>query len=121
MILSKFSAFLCPLIPDTPISESSLCAQWVAKDPLFLHADSEDPDQTQADVSLRWAHTHRCFCHEAHIWMNKTLCINWDLIHSHRYLYYRESSFYSNTKLIENLPMMLLSLMLLLSSNITDK
>ena len=27
-------------------SESSLCAQWVAKDPSFLHADSEDSDQT---------------------------------------------------------------------------
>ena len=27
-------------------SESSLCAQWVAKDPNFLHADSEDSDQT---------------------------------------------------------------------------
>ena len=27
-------------------SESSLCAQWVAKDPRFLHADSEDSDQT---------------------------------------------------------------------------
>ena len=27
-------------------SESSLCAQWVAKDPSFLHADSEDYDQT---------------------------------------------------------------------------
>ena len=27
-------------------SESSLCAQLVAKDPLFLHADSEDSDQT---------------------------------------------------------------------------
>ena len=26
--------------------ESSLCAQWVAKDPSFLHADSEDFDQT---------------------------------------------------------------------------
>ena len=25
-------------------SESSLCAQWVAKDPMFLHADSEDSD-----------------------------------------------------------------------------
>ena len=31
-------------------SESSLCAQWVAKDPIFLHADSEDFDQT--------GHTH---------------------------------------------------------------
>ena len=27
-------------------SESSLCAQWVARDPSFLHADSEDSDQT---------------------------------------------------------------------------
>ena len=26
--------------------ESLLCTQWVAKDPSFLHADSEDPDQT---------------------------------------------------------------------------
>ena len=26
-------------------SESSLCAQWVAKDPSFLRADSEDTDQ----------------------------------------------------------------------------
>ena len=28
------------------LSESSLCAQWIAKDPSFLHADSEDSDQT---------------------------------------------------------------------------
>ena len=27
-------------------NESSLCAQWVAKDPKFLHADREDSDQT---------------------------------------------------------------------------
>ena len=27
-------------------SESSLCAQWVAEDPSFLHADSENSDQT---------------------------------------------------------------------------
>ena len=27
-------------------SESSQSAQWVAKDPSFLHADSEDSDQT---------------------------------------------------------------------------
>ena len=26
--------------------QSSLCAQWVAMDPSFLHADSEDSDQT---------------------------------------------------------------------------
>ena len=28
-------------------SESSLCAQWVAKDPSFLHAESEDSGQTE--------------------------------------------------------------------------
>ena len=27
--------------------QSSLCAQWVAKDTSFLHADSEDSDQTE--------------------------------------------------------------------------
>ena len=42
-------------------SESSLCAQWVAKDPSFLHAVSEDWSDwadAQADLSLRWAHSH---------------------------------------------------------------
>ena len=43
-------------------SESSLCAQWVAKGPrLLLHADSEDWSDwadAQADLSLRWAHIH---------------------------------------------------------------
>ena len=51
-------------------SESSLCTQWVAKDPSFLHADSEDSDQTGRMprliyMSLRWAHKPFCwFCHE---------------------------------------------------------
>ena len=39
-------------------AQSSLCAQWVAKDPGFLHADSEDFDQTWWMPSLRWAHSH---------------------------------------------------------------
>ena len=42
-------------------SESSLCAWWVAKDPLFLHADSRlwsDWADAQAYPSLRLAHTH---------------------------------------------------------------
>ena len=50
-------------------SESSLCAQWVLKDPNFLHADSEDWSDradAQADLSLRWAHMPFCwFCREA--------------------------------------------------------
>ena len=35
-------------------SESSLCAQWVAKDPIFLHADNEDSDQTGRMPRLIW-------------------------------------------------------------------
>ena len=49
-------------------SESSLCAQWIAKDPSFLHADSEDWSDwadAQADLSLRWVHISFCwFRHE---------------------------------------------------------
>ena len=42
-------------------SESSLCAQWIAKDPSFLHADSKD-----SDLRLCWAYMPFCwFCHEA--------------------------------------------------------
>ena len=49
-------------------SSSSLCAQWVAKDPSFLHADSEDSDQT--DLSLRRAHMPFCwFCYDAMRWL----------------------------------------------------
>ena len=32
--------------------QSSLCAQWVAKQPSFLHVDSEDSDQTWRIPSL---------------------------------------------------------------------
>ena len=35
-------------------SESSLSARWVAKDPSFLHADSEDSDQTGRMPGLIW-------------------------------------------------------------------
>ena len=34
--------------------QSSLCAQWVAKDPSFLYADSEDSDQTGRMPRLIW-------------------------------------------------------------------
>ena len=34
--------------------QSSLCAQWVAKDPSFLHVDSEYPDQTGWMPRLIW-------------------------------------------------------------------
>ena len=54
-------------------SESSLCAQWVAKDPRFLHADSEDSDQTGWMSRLIWVfagHTLILFvlsCRSSHI------------------------------------------------------
>ena len=37
--------------------QSSLCAQWVAKDPSFLHADSKDSDQTDQMPRLIWVFT----------------------------------------------------------------
>ena len=37
--------------------QSSLCTQWVAKDPSFLHADSEDSDQTGRMPWLIWVFT----------------------------------------------------------------
>ena len=40
-------------------SESSLCAQWVAKDRSFLHADSEDSDQTGQMPRLIWVFAGR--------------------------------------------------------------
>ena len=43
-------------------SESSLCAQWVAKDPSFRHADSEDSDQTGRMPTLIWVFAGRT-CH----------------------------------------------------------
>ena len=52
-----------------PVYQSSLCAQWVAKDPSFLHAESEDSVKTRQMPSLNclhWAHMpFCCFCHEA--------------------------------------------------------
>ena len=35
--------------------QSSLCAQWPAKDPSFLHADTEDWVDAQADLRLHWS------------------------------------------------------------------
>ena len=40
-------------------SESSLCAQWVAKGPSFLHADSEDSAQTGRMPRLIWVFAGR--------------------------------------------------------------
>ena len=51
---TPISLGICPVW-----SESSLCAQWVAKDPSFLHADSEDSDQTGRMPRLIWVFAGR--------------------------------------------------------------
>ena len=38
-------------------SDTSLCTQWVDNDPMFLHADSEDSDQT--GPRLTWVFARR--------------------------------------------------------------
>ena len=43
-------------------SKSSLCTQWIPKDPSFLHADSEDSDQTGRMSRLIWVFAVRT-CH----------------------------------------------------------
>ena len=60
-------------------SESSLCTQWIAKNPSFLHADSEDWTHwadAQADLSLRCLHMSVCwFCHvAAHLYFHCFQC-----------------------------------------------
>ena len=40
-------------------SESSTCPQWVVKDPSFLHADSDDSDQTGRMPRLIWVFAGR--------------------------------------------------------------
>ena len=42
-------------------SESSLCAQWVAKDPSFRHVDSKDSDQTGRMPRLIWVFAWRTY------------------------------------------------------------
>ena len=66
-------------------SESSLCAHWVAKDPRFLHADSEDSDQSGRMSRLIWVFAGRTLtllvlsCRGSYIvkWKLK----NWRIIH----------------------------------------
>ena len=55
-------------------SESSLCAQWVANDPSFLHADSEDSDQTGQMPRLIWVFAGRT-CHLVGFFMRRLKCL----------------------------------------------
>ena len=61
-------------------SESSLCTQWVAKDPSFLHADSEDSDQTGWMPRLTWVFAGRT-CYFVSFVMRRLICISLFLNH----------------------------------------
>ena len=54
-------------------SEFSLCAQWVAKDPSFLHEDSEDADQTGRMPRMIWVFGGRT-CHFVGFVMRQLNC-----------------------------------------------
>ena len=68
VIIQKFEqcgftiwATTCQNQQNAQSDQSSLCAQWVAIDPRFLHVNSEDWSDwadAQSDLSLRLAHTH---------------------------------------------------------------
>ena len=47
---------------STQSDQSSLCAQWVGKDPSFLHMDSKDSDQTGRMPRMTWVFAGRT-CH----------------------------------------------------------
>ena len=56
--------------------QSSLCAQWVAEDPMFLHADSEDFDQTGRMPRLIWVFAART-CHLVGFMMRRLKGVNY--------------------------------------------
>ena len=68
-------------------SESSLCAEWVAKDPSFPHVDSEDAGQTGRMPRLIWVFAGRTvillgaesFCHEAAHIDHLLHLVNWNI------------------------------------------
>ena len=61
-------------------SEPSLCAQWVAKDPSFLHADSKDSDQTGQIPRLIWVFAG----HTGHFVGFVTMWLNWAKLMVHK-------------------------------------
>ena len=60
--LNKTNKMAC--VPSEDSDQSLLCVQWVAKDLSFLHADSEDSDQTghpDAPGNLSFRSVHMSF------------------------------------------------------------
>ena len=60
-------------------SESSLCAQWVTKYPMLLHADSEDSNQTWRTPRLIWVFAGRT-CHFVGFVMAQLIWLHFVLI-----------------------------------------
>ena len=64
-LMTKPTKWLCPEKTQISLgihlvwSESLLCNQWVAKDPSFLYADSQDSDQTGRMPRLSWVFAGR--------------------------------------------------------------
>ena len=57
--------------------ESSLSIQWVAKDPSFLHADSEDSDQTGRMPRLIWVFAGQISLGIRPVWSESSLSTQW--------------------------------------------
>ena len=55
-LVTKPTKWLCA---QRRLGTAWLCTQWVGKDPRFLHADSEDSDQTGQMPSLIWVFAGR--------------------------------------------------------------
>ena len=65
-------------------SESLLCAQWVAKDPSFLHTDSKDSDQTGRMPRLIWVLAGPA-CHFVGLVMRQLIWFKDSSDHIHRF------------------------------------
>ena len=75
--------------------QSSLCAQWlVAKDQNFLHADSEDSDQTGQIPRLIWVFAGRT-CHFVAFVMRRLISVFSLLYYYHKNLKYWDTFNYS--------------------------
>ena len=67
-------------------SESSMCAQWVAKYPSFLHADSENSDQTGRMLRLIWVFPGRTLillvlsCRGSYVFQNQSSVRHFNVI-----------------------------------------
>ena len=61
--MTKHSKWLCTQWRHPPsLIRESQCVQWLAEDPMFLHTDSEDSDQTCQIPRLIWVILGR-ICH----------------------------------------------------------